>query len=188
MGTEFAQFIEWRHYEELEWKLIENFEMHKITQEFFKDLNYLYKQEKALWLYDYKFEGFRWIDADNSNQSILVFTRKTNNPKESLVVICNFTPIVYYNYKIGVPYLGEYSELFNTDNKKYGGSGQTMESLIIAEEEPWHREQYNIKIKVPPMAAVILKVEKIYPPKLKKYKIKPKGNRIYLLKECVGRI
>lgn len=170
MGTEFAQFIEWRHYEELEWKLIENFEIHKSTQEFFRDLNNLYRKEKALWLYDYKFEGFKWIDADNSNQSILIFMRKTNIPKETLIIICNFTPMVYYDYKIGVPYLGEYSELLNTDSKKYGGSGQTMESTLYAEKKPWHKEPYYIKIKVPPMAAVILKVNKIYKLNDKKHK------------------
>lgn len=170
MGTEFAQFIEWRHYEELEWKLIENFELHKSTQEFFRDLNNLYRKEKALWLYDYKFEGFKWIDADNSNQSILIFMRKTNIPKETLIIICNFTPMVYYDYKIGVPYLGEYSELLNTDSKKYGGSGQTMESTLYAEKKPWHKEPYHIKIKVPPMAAVILKVNKIYKLNDKKHK------------------
>lgn len=162
MGTEFAQFIEWRHYEELEWKLIESFEIHKSTQEFFRDLNNLYRKEKALWLYDYKFEGFKWIDADNSNQSILIFMRKTNVPQETLIIICNFTPMVYYDYKIGVPYLGEYKELLNTDSKKYGGSGQTMDSILYAEKKPWHKEPYHIKIKVPPMAAVILKVNKIY--------------------------
>ena len=172
MGTEFAQFIEWRHYEELEWKLIENFETHKITQEFFRDLNNLYRKEKALWLYDYKLEGFQWIDADNSDQSILVFMRKTNKPKETLIVICNFTPMVYHDYKIGVPYLGEYSELLNTDSKEYGGSGQIMGTTLYAEEEPWHREPYHIKIKVPPMAAVILKVNKIYVKKIKRVRMK----------------
>ncbi|MBI6872439.1 1,4-alpha-glucan branching protein GlgB [Clostridium aciditolerans] len=170
MGTEFAQFIEWRHYEELEWKLIESFEIHKSTQEFFRDLNNLYRKEKALWLYDYKFEGFKWIDADNSNQSILIFMRKTNVPQETLIIICNFTPMVYYDYKIGVPYLGEYKELLNTDSKKYGGSGQTMESTLYAEKKAWHKEPYHIKIKVPPMAAVILKVNKIYKLNDKKHK------------------
>ncbi len=170
MGTEFAQFIEWRHYEELEWKLVENFEIHKSTQEFFRDLNNLYRKEKALWLYDYKFEGFKWIDADNSNQSILIFMRKTNVPQGTLIIICNFTPMVYYDYKIGVPYLGEYKELLNTDSKKYGGSGQTMESTLYAEKKPWHKEPYHIKIKVPPMAAVILKVNKVYKLNDKKHK------------------
>ncbi|MBC2578729.1 1,4-alpha-glucan branching protein GlgB [Clostridium sp. DJ247] len=161
MGTEFAQFIEWRHYEELEWNLIEDFEIHKITQGFFRDLNNFYRKERALWFYDYEFKGFQWIDANNYSQSILAFMRKTDKPKETLIVICNFTPMVYYDYKIGVPYLGEYEELLNTDNKKYGGSGQIMDTILYAEDEPWHSEPYHIKIKVPPMAAVILKINKI---------------------------
>ncbi len=162
MGTEFAQFVEWRYYEELEWNLISNFKMHEITQEFFRDLNILYKNEKALWLNDYKVDGFKWIDADNSHQSIISFMRNTNEPKETLIIICNFTPVVYYDYKIGVPHLGEYRELLNTDSKKYGGSGQVMESTLYSVKEPWHIEKYHIKIKVPPMASVILKVNKIY--------------------------
>ncbi len=168
MGTEFAQFIEWRHYEELEWELIEEVEMNRVTHSFFKNLNRLYREDKALWLYDYKAEGFQWIDADNSNQSIIVFIRKTDKPKETLIVMCNFTPVSYSNYKVGVPYLGEYEEIFNTNSKEYGGSEKLTKSIIQSKDEPWHNQLYHMKIDIPPMAAIIFKVNKIHEMKIKK--------------------
>lgn len=161
MGSEFAQFIEWRSYEQLEWKLIDEFPMHKHTQEFYRDLNNIYKEEKSLWQLDYDPKGFTWIDADNKDQSILVYMRRGESEKDILLIVCNFTPEVYYDFKIGVPYLGEYYELFNSDNSKYGGSGQIIEGIIAANKEGWHNEKYSIKIKVPPMATLILKPQKI---------------------------
>ena len=160
MGSDFAQFIEWRFYEELEWKLINQFEMHKKTQHFFKAINEFYKENKALWEQDYDYNGFQWIDADNANQSILLFMRKTENPEDTLIVVINFTPVVYYNYKVGVPFEGKYEEVLNTDDENFGGSGQVMGEELIAQPEPWHNQKYHVNIKVPPMAAVILKYTK----------------------------
>ncbi len=161
MGNEFAQFIEWRSYEQLEWKLIDEFPRHKQTQDFYKDLNNLYKTEKALWQLDYEHDGFKWIDADNKDQSIFIYCRMGEDKKDTLIVICNFTPKVYYDFKVGVPYLGEYYELFNSDASSYGGSGQVMDEVITASLQGWHKEKYSIKIKVPPMATLILKPQKI---------------------------
>nr|WP_242850175.1 1,4-alpha-glucan branching protein GlgB [Clostridium polynesiense] len=157
MGNDFAQFIEWRYYEELEWKLIDEFEMHNKTQYFFKTLNEFYFESKALWEEDYNPEGFKWIDADNSDQSIIAFMRRTKNPKDTLIVVSNFTSTVYYNYKIGVPYAGKYEEALNTDDKAFGGSGQSIDGLLFSESGTWHKQKQFIKIKVPPMATVIFK-------------------------------
>lgn len=161
MGSEFAQFIEWREYESLEWKLIDQFDNHRITQEYFKTVNNMYLENKALWELDTYPEGFSWIDADNSDQSILTFMRKTFDEKETLVFICNFTPVVYYDYRVGVPYLADYSELLNTDDTKFGGSGQVMGETLVAEEIQYQKQPYSIKIKVPPMATVVLKIDKM---------------------------
>lgn len=160
MGSEFAQFIEWREYESLEWKLIEQFDMHRITNGYFKDLNHLYLENKALWQLDTYPQGFEWIDADNRDQSVLTFMRKSEDDKETLLFICNFTPVVYYDFRIGVPYLADYKEIFNTDSCEYGGSGQVMSETLVAEKIPYHKQQYSVKIKVPPMGAVVLAVEK----------------------------
>ena len=161
MGSEFAQSIEWREYEELKWNEIEESDFNKQTQLFFKDMNKFYLENKALWELDYDNKGFNWIEADNSNQSILIFARRSRSDEDTLIFVINFTSEVYYDYKIGVPFLGEYEETFNTDESKYGGSGQVMDTVLIAEKEPFQKQPYSIKIKVPPMATLVLKVNQI---------------------------
>ncbi|MGG7145120.1 1,4-alpha-glucan branching protein GlgB [Clostridium nigeriense] len=161
MGCEFAQFIEWREYEELEWKLIENFEMHKKMQIFSKEINKFYKENKALWELDYDTSGFEWIDADNSNQSIFIFMRRSSNIEDTLIFICNFTPVVYYDFKVGVPYDANYQEIFNTDSSLFGGSNLVNKELVVSEEIKYHKKPYSISIKVPPMATSIFKISKI---------------------------
>lgn len=161
MGYEFAQFIEWREYEELEWDLIDKFEMHKLTQNYCKFLNKLYKENKALWELDYDSTGFEWIDADNSNQSIFSFIRKGNNIEDTLVFICNFTPIVYHDFRVGVPYNAKYKEIFNSDNKEFGGSNQLNEKIIESEDINYHNRKYSVSLKIPPMAAIILSISEL---------------------------
>lgn len=161
MGVELAEPIEWRDYEELEWNLLEDCDMSKKTNLFIKDLNNFYLENKCLWELDYKPEGFKWIDADNNKQSILVFMRQGKKKNDTLIFLCNFTPIVYENYKIGVPYLKNYIEIMNSDDNKYGGSGIVMENtVLVAKDEPFHNQSYSIEIRVPPMAALVLKVDK----------------------------
>lgn len=161
MGYEFAQFIEWREYEQLEWKLIDEFEMHKITQDYCKRLNHIYKENKALWELDYDANGFEWIDADNSNQSVFTFVRKGTRVEDTLIFICNFTPVVYYDFRIGVPHNAKYKEIFNSDNKEFGGSNQLNEEVILAEKTHYHNKEHSIMIKVPPMGATILAITEL---------------------------
>jgi 1,4-alpha-glucan branching enzyme len=157
MGSEFGQFIEWRNHEGLEFELAEKFDMHRDTKQFFKDINRFYIENEALWKFDYDTKGFEWIDANNSTQSIIVFMRKTDNPLDTLIYVCNFTSVVYYDFNIGVPYLGDYKQVFNTDGKEYGGSGQIIDEVLFSEKSSWHNQKYKLKIKVPPMATLILK-------------------------------
>ena len=162
MGSEFGQFIEWRHKEQLEWQLIDEFKQHADTQKFFKEINNFYKDNEALWKYDYDGKGFEWIDADNNEQSILVFMRKSDKPEDTLIFICNFTSSVYYDFKIGVPYYGEYVEKFNTDSEVYGGSDQVIEGILVSKKEGFHNQKNSLLIKVPPMAALVIGVKSIY--------------------------
>nr|WP_315075032.1 1,4-alpha-glucan branching protein GlgB [uncultured Clostridium sp.] len=161
MGCEFGQRIEWRENSELEWGIIEKSDIHKKTQLFFKDINNLYLNNKAFWELDHDYRGFNWIEPDNNEQSILIFARRSRNDEDTLVFVINFTSIVYYDYKIGVLLLGSYEEIFNTDDIKYGGSGQVMGERLIAEKIPFHNQPYSLTIKVPPMAALILKINEI---------------------------
>ncbi|WP_443082192.1 1,4-alpha-glucan branching protein GlgB [Terrisporobacter sp.] len=160
MGGEFAQGLEWRYSYGLEWQLLER-EQHKKMQTYVKDLNHLYINEKSLYEVDNSFEGFDFIDPHNEEQSVVILMRKGKDKNEFIIGILNFTPIVYYDYKVGVPYIGVYEEIFNTDDKKYWGSNQTMESTkIFSQEEKWQNQPHHIKIKVPPMGATLIKVIK----------------------------
>lgn len=163
MGGEFAQFIEWRYRYGLDWFLLEH-ELHRKMQHYVKHLNELYKGEASLWEQDHSWDGFQWIDANNYNQSIIVFLRKGLKAEDFLIVICNFTPAVHTGYRIGVPYLGEYAEVFNSDFEDYGGSGQKNEGVLEACEERWHNQPYSIELKIPPLAAVYIKPKSVMIP------------------------
>ena len=160
MGCEFGQFVEWREWEELQWNVIEEFDIHRKTKEYFKALNKFYLENSSLWSLDYEEEGFRWIDADNSEESVLSFIRIGKNKKEKLIFICNFTPEVYYDFKVGVPELGEYVEVFNSDSLEFGGAGNIMgDSILKATEESFKDFDYSISVKVPPLGTLVLKVK-----------------------------
>ncbi len=158
MGSEFGQFVEWREYEQLQWHVVDEYHNHRETHNFFKALNHFYIANGALWEKDYDFDGFRWIDADNREQSILSFVRKGFNERESLILVCNFTPMVYFDYHLGVPFAGAYQEVFNSDSLEYGGSGQIIGEKVFSVPESTHHCAQRITIKIPPMAAIIFKL------------------------------
>ena len=157
MGTEFGQFVEWREYEQLQWQVIDEFHAHKETQNYFRKLNHLYLEHPALWEGDYEHSGFQWIDADNAEQSILSFARYNHDRSEILLFVCNFTPVVYFDFRLGVPQAGRYQEIFNSDAHEFGGSGQVMEGDIFSQEHGSHGFTDSIQVKIPPMATIVLK-------------------------------
>jgi 1,4-alpha-glucan branching enzyme len=156
MGGEFGQFIEWRYDSGLDWILLD-YEKHREVQDYVMALNKLYNTEPALWEMDHVFEGFSWIDPNNFNQSILVFMRKGKKVKDTVIIVCNFTPEVYKDYVIGVPYKCNYTEIFNSDYKEFGGSNQINVGRIEALKQKWQNQPYSIEITVPPLAAVYFK-------------------------------
>jgi len=156
MGGEFAQFIEWKDRDQLDWLLFE-YEMHRQFHGYAKRLNTLYLEQPALWEHDHGYEGFEWIDADNAEQSLISFIRRGRKRKDDLVVIVNFTPATYHRYRIGLPAKGEYAELFNTDATGFGGSGQLNGEPVRAEALPCHGRKFSAELTVPPLGAVILK-------------------------------
>ena len=111
---------------------------------------------------DNTYDGFDFIDPNNKEQSIVTLMRKGKKPKDFVIAVINFTPVVHYEYKIGVPYYGVYEEIFNSDDNKYWGSGQTMANdELVAECGKWHNKDYHIKIKVPPMGVTFIKGKNI---------------------------
>ena len=166
MGNEIAQFIEWRYYEGIEWFLLD-YDKHREFQGFIKCLNELYKSEKALYERGYSYDGYEWLDADNKEQSVIVFARHGDNTKDALTVLINFVPEVYDDYRIGVPGPGYYRELMNTDSDEFGGSGRINSGLIKAEKIPWHGKEYSISIKTPPIGGAVFKRAYIRKPRSK---------------------
>lgn len=160
MGGEFGQFIEWRCDESLEWFLL-RYDMHEKLHKYTKALNHIYREERALWELDHDITGFKWIEPNNNEQSIVSFVRRGKKEGEVMIVVCNFTPQVYYDYRVGVPLKAEYEEILNSDDEAFGGSGFINGTNILAEEEVWNQQKYSIALKIPPLGAVYLKARKI---------------------------
>ena len=155
MGSEIAQFIEWRYYEGLEWNLLA-FERHRQFKEFVKRLNAFYLENKPLWQIERSWEGFEWINADDNERSILSFVRKGKKAKDEIVVICNFTPVRYENYVVGVPRSGQYSVSFSSENEEFGGNGENR-GIMSAKKIKQNSMPYSISLDIAPMSAVYLK-------------------------------
>ncbi|WP_226038071.1 1,4-alpha-glucan branching protein GlgB [Aquibacillus saliphilus] len=156
MGGEFGQYIEWRDQHQLDWLLFE-YPLHSKMFDYVKELNHFYLNQPSLYSLDHDSKGFEWIDADNMEQSVIAFKRKSGVLTEDLLIICNFTPNVYYDYKVGVSESGSYQEVFNSDSEIYGGSDQLNTELHFSIPDEWHGQKQHIKLKVPPLAICVFK-------------------------------
>lgn len=154
MGGEFGQFIEWKDDDQLDWFLLD-YESHSKLAHYFRVLQNFYKNSSCLWRLDHEQEGFEWIDPNNNQQSIISFIRKGKRKGDYCIVVCNFSADVYHNFRIGVPSLGNYVEVFNSDSIEFGGSGQCNPHPIRVQKEPYHTHQYNMELTVPPLAISI---------------------------------
>ncbi|WKY47818.1 1,4-alpha-glucan branching protein GlgB [Eubacteriaceae bacterium ES3] len=156
MGNEFAPFLEWRYDEPLEWFMLD-YDKHRQIFEYIKALNKFYVHEKALWTIDHDWEGFKWLEADNRQQSIIVFSRNTSDPADSLIVLINFCPIAYEEYRIGVPDAGSYRLAFNSDDTLFGGTGQKVKKTMKSTATAFHGQDQSITVTVPPSSMVVFK-------------------------------
>ena len=157
MGQEFAQFIEWRYDEQLEWFMLD-YPQHKNMQNYVKDLNRFYLKNSPLWNIDCSWEGFRWISSDDNAQSIISFIRTDKSGKE-LICVCNFVPVSRKNYRIGVPKPGVYKPVFSSDDAKYGGKTADFCS-VQSEKIPMHGFDDSISLDVPAMSVTFYKCSK----------------------------
>jgi 1,4-alpha-glucan branching enzyme len=156
MGGDFGQWDEWYYAKSLDWHLLE-YDTHRGIQQFIKDLNQLYKSQPALYENDFHRSGFEWIDFQDLDNSAIAFLRRGRRSEETLIFVCNFTPVVRENYRIGVPQPGYYAELLNSDSKLYGGSGVGNLGGIVAENRPWHNHRYSLNLALPPLAVLVFK-------------------------------
>jgi 1,4-alpha-glucan branching enzyme len=156
MGGEIAQWTEWNHNLQLDWPLIGQ-PLHDGVRHLIRDLNKLYKNETALHQQDMSGEGFRWISADDWQNSVYSFIRQGRDRDDFVVVVMNFTPVPRHDYKIGVPVAGFYSEVLNTDASFYGGSGIGNAGGLYSVAGPCHGQNQHVSLTLPPLGMLVMK-------------------------------
>lgn len=174
MGDEIGQQIEWRYYESIEWFLAKDFDAtHGAQQRFIEALNHFYTKQRGLWQNAYTEQGFEWIDADNSEQSIVSFVRHGDKPADDLLILINFDPASYETYRVGTPREGDWELVFNTDEPTFGGSGFPVVDMASSKPEPWNMRDNSIEIAVPGLAGLVYRrrrASSYKPPKAAKKK------------------
>jgi len=159
MGGEFGQWHEWNYAESLDWHLLEPPSDHHHAQlrDYLRDLNAIYQREPGLYALDSDPEGFSWIDVHDTDNSVVSFMRRSKNVDDTLIFVCNFTPIPRLGYRLGVPRAGEYYEILNSDANRYGGSG--LENLQAMPSGPvfWQSCPHSLLLTLPPLSTIVLK-------------------------------
>jgi len=158
MGGEFGQRNEWNHDTSLDWQLV-RLPRHDGLRRLVQHLNYIYRSEPALWQLDDTYEGFDWIDLHDADNSVVSFLRKSRDG-DAVAFVVNATPVVRYNYRLGVPEPGFYREIISTDAETYGGSNVGNFGGVQTQDVPWMGRQHSILIHLPPLATVAFKLEK----------------------------
>jgi 1,4-alpha-glucan branching enzyme len=158
MGQEFGQWSEWSETRALDWYLLD-WATHRGAQKWMNDLNHLYTQQPALFEHDFDYSGFEWIEVSDVEQSVFAYMRFADDRSNFLVIVCNFTPAVRHNYRIGVPQAGFYRELLNSDAEIYHGSGVGNLGGVHTDPLGWHVHQQSLNLTLPPLGILILKLE-----------------------------
>jgi 1,4-alpha-glucan branching enzyme len=157
MGSEFGQFDEWKDETQLDWFLLGDYETHAKTLQYTKRLNELYLEEKAFWQLDHVREGYEWIDHLDHDQNVIVYMRSAKAKGDSIIVICNFSPVQRDGYRVGVPAAGTYVELLNSDDVRFGGSGRVTDGFHETDKTGCHDRKQSIVLTLPPMSVIFLK-------------------------------
>jgi 1,4-alpha-glucan branching enzyme len=156
MGDEFGQWREWNHDKSLDWHLLED-PSHAAIRLYVQDLNAHYHAERALYECDYDPSGFRWIDCNDNENSVVSVIRYARDRRDFLVLVFNFTPVPRSEYRIGVPDSGFYAELLNSDAAVYGGGNVGNGGGVASEPIPAHGFNHSLRLTVPPLGCLYLK-------------------------------
>ena len=160
MGGEFGQWSEWSHDGSLEWHLLQA-PLHAGLQRWVRDLNTAYRGQPALYQRDFEAGGFTWVDCSDFQRSVISFLRRGQNPDDQLLFVCNFTPVVRANYRVGVPQHGTWNEILNSDAPLYGGSGQGNFGGLQAAPLPVHGQSFSLNMTLPPLAVLVFRHESL---------------------------
>jgi len=158
MGGELGQWREWSHDRQLDWQLVHEAD-HAGLQRWVADLNRAYREHPALHARDFFGDGFEWIDANDSENSVITFLRWAGGERPVLVAL-NFTPVPRQNYRVGVPIAGAWREVLNSDARLYGGSDVGNGGRVESEEVPWHGRANSVGLTLPPLGMVVLTPER----------------------------
>ncbi len=159
MGSEFGQSSEWNFAGSLDWHLLE-YPFHQGVKMMITDLNHLYKSEPALHEKQFSPEGFEWINYGDHQNSVLTYIRKGNDIKDDLVIVCNFTESVHENYRIGLPRKGKWTQILNSDDAKYSGSGLEATKKLKIEKSTYNERDYSVELFLPPLSVTVYKIPK----------------------------
>ena len=154
MGQDIVEFNEWNEERSVEWELLQ-YDDHKKLKGYVAELNKFYKEHPALYELDEKAEGFEWINNISADENVVIFLRKTGKEKETLLVACNFSGVDREDYKIGVPFAGKYKEIFNSDAKKFGGSGFANTKILVSKDDECDEREESIRIKLPAFSVTV---------------------------------
>ena len=156
MGQEIGQREEWNHNQGIRWELLE-FEPHRKLQTLVRELNRLYRANPALYEVDFHYSGFEWVDFHDGQNSIIAFLRRAADPKDHILICCNFTPVPRQLYEFGVPEEGFYQEILNTDSELFGGSNMGNGGCVSSRPVPRHNRPHSIAVTLPPLSVVAFK-------------------------------
>ncbi len=156
MGAEIGQWREWNHDAQLDWHLLEHMN-HGGLQQFVRDLNRVYREEPALHEVDFDWRGFEWIDCHDADASVFSFIRRARDAEDFVVAVCNCTPVVRENYRLGVPREGYYRELLNSDGSAYWGTNVGNAGGVQSEAIAWGGHAHSLRLTLPPLGAILLK-------------------------------
>jgi 1,4-alpha-glucan branching enzyme len=157
MGAEIAQWREWNHDQSLDWHMLQ-WRDHQGILRLVCDLNRLYRSQPSLHQVDFDWQGYEWLELHDWENSVIAFMRRAREPRDAMVVVCNFTPVIRDGYRIGVPAGGFYQEVMNTDADYYGGSNVGNQGGVWSSPEPYAGRPHRLSLRLPPLGAVFLKV------------------------------
>jgi len=156
MGGEFGQVREWQHEESLEWQILQ-YPQHAGLQRWVADLNRCLRAQAALHEKDFSGDGFEWVDFQDWEESVVSFLRRGRRDEETVLVVCNFTPVPRRNYTVGVPQGGRWEEILNSDAALYGGSGMGNLGGVEAVPVSAHGRAHSLMLTLPPLAVLYLR-------------------------------
>jgi 1,4-alpha-glucan branching enzyme len=156
MGCEFGQTNEWNYKSELDWHLLK-YDGHRLLKDCVTDLNGLLKNEPALYENQFHIDGFEWVDLNHRAESVVVYKRKGKKPKDDLIIVLNLTPVTRHDWVVHVEGKAYTEEIFNSDQKKYWGTGDVYNPDIRCELVDKKNKVYKLTVNLPPLGAIVLK-------------------------------